>query len=57
MKKSTGYFKKKWPDTLKGWTVTWFYCIKPSTMAGLAALPPCLHALDEWHNGWSLKLS
>lgn len=43
MKKSSGYLKMKWPDTVKGWQATWFYYFEPSTVV-------------DWHIGWSLKL-
>lgn len=33
-KHNWSYFEMKWPDSLKGWTSTWFFYMEPLTPAG-----------------------
>lgn len=54
IKKSSGYFDMKWPDTMKGWQATWFYYVEPSTLADRLL---CLRIHRRPQTGWSLKLT
>lgn len=56
-KKKMNYFDMKWPDTVKGFQSTWFYCIEPCTTAGSGGLPPYSAGAVDWHEGWLMKLS
>lgn len=48
-KRPSSYFDMKWPDSLKWWTSTRFYCMEPLTDTGAAALQLYSLALAKWN--------
>lgn len=56
-KRTSSYFEMRWPDSLKGWTSTCFYCEEPSTPVDDAAPPPYSSDLVAWYPSWGMKLT
>lgn len=54
-KRMSSYFEMKCPDSLKGWTSTWFYFEELSTPICDVALPPYSSTPVVWHPFRGLK--